>query len=169
METRRSAEEVGGWHNARDMGVSVAVVYDSGTGEFLEFKQEALRELTKVLAGVELVVGFNVRRFDYAVLRGQVEYDFAGLATLDMLERVHARLGRRLSLDSLATNTLGSAKSGDGLQALAWWKEGRHEDIARYCRKDVELTRDLYLFGRDNGYLLFRNKAKQMVRCPVDW
>jgi DEAD/DEAH box helicase domain-containing protein len=74
-----------------------------------------------------------------------------------------------LSLDSLATNTLGSAKSGDGLQALAWWKEGRHEDIARYCRKDVELTRDLYLFGRDNGYLLFRNKAKQMVRCPVDW
>jgi DEAD/DEAH box helicase domain-containing protein len=64
---------------------------------------------------------------------------------------------------------LGAEKSGDGLQALAWWKEGRIQEIVEYCRMDVQLTRDLYLYGRQNGYLLFQNKAKKTVRLPVSF
>jgi DEAD/DEAH box helicase domain-containing protein len=86
-----------------------------------------------------------------------------------MLDDVHKRLSYRLSLDSLAAATLGAQKSADGLQALAWWKEGKIREIAEYCTKDVALTRDLYLHGRDKGYLLFRNKAGKKVRLPVEW
>ena len=57
----------------------------------------------------------------------------------------------------------------DGLQALEWWKEGRLPDIIDYCRKDVAITRDIYLFGRKNGYLLFNNKSGTAVRVPVGW
>ena len=43
------------------------------------------------------------------------------------------------------------------------------DDVAAYCRKDVDLTRRLYLFGLEHGWLLFTNKAGQRVRVPVDF
>jgi DEAD/DEAH box helicase domain-containing protein len=72
-------------------------------------------------------------------------------------------------LAHLAEITLKSRKSADGLQALKWWQQGRIDEILEYCRQDVRITRDLYLYGRQNGYLLFRNKAGEVVRIPVDW
>jgi len=42
-------------------------------------------------------------------------------------------------------------------------------EILDYCRMDVEITRDLYLFGLKNRYLLFRNKAGERLRIPVYW
>ncbi|MDR2726946.1 MAG: hypothetical protein LBC10_03015, partial [Deltaproteobacteria bacterium] len=70
---------------------------------------------------------------------------------------------------NLARTTLDAPKSADGLQALKWWKEGRLEEIAAYCRQDVDLTRRVYLFGREHGHVLFTNKAGQKARIPVDW
>jgi DEAD/DEAH box helicase domain-containing protein len=169
LETRRSAEEVGGWGNAANMGVSVAVLYDSQSGDFREYFQDDVARLARDLRAFDLIVGFNIKRFDYLVLSGLHAYDYHDLPTLDMLDEVRARLGYRLSLDSLATATLNTPKSASGLEALAWWQEGRVREIADYCRKDVEITRDLYLFGRDHGHLLFRNKAGVLVRVPVAW
>jgi len=169
VETRRSAEEVGGWGNARRMGVSVAVLYDSALDDFISYRQEELPAMAKALEVLDLVVGFNIKRFDYQVLGGVCDFNFRGLPTLDLLEKVHERLGYRLSLDGLASATLSAKKSASGLAALAWWKEGRLDLIEEYCRKDVALTRDLYLFGREQGYLLFTNKAAKTVRLPVAW
>ena len=169
VETRRAATEVGGWGNAHKMGVSVAVLYDSSQDDFLVYRQEELPDLYAALGRFDLVVGFNINRFDYKVLAGVTPFDHHSLPTLDILERVHERLGYRLSLDGLAKATLGTQKSGSGLDALEWWKQGRLDDIIAYCTKDVAVTRDLYLFGRDNGYLLFANKAGKTVRLPVQW
>jgi len=169
LETRRSAAEVGGWHRAERMGVSCACLYDSRSGQTRAYVQEELGELVRDLAALPLVVGFNIKRFDYAVLRGVVDFDPAALATCDMLEHVYNRLGYRLSLDHLAKATLGAQKSADGLQALAWWKEGRLDEIIAYCTQDVAVTRDLFLYGREHGHVLFTNKAKQTVRLPVSW
>ncbi|MFW6333062.1 MAG: DEAD/DEAH box helicase [Thermodesulfobacteriota bacterium] len=169
IETRRSAEEVGGWHRADLMGISCVVLYDSRDDYCFEFHQDEVDALIKRLQQLHLVVGFNIKRFDYRVLSGHSDFNFAGLPTLDMLEEVQKCLGFRLSLDHLAQNTLGAKKSADGLQALKWWKEGRIREIIDYCRTDVEITRDIFLYGKKNGYLLFKNKAGQMVRVPVDW
>lgn len=169
LETQLSAQEVGGWHNARKMRVSVGVVYDSLLDDFLVFREERMDELLAALAQADLVVGFNSRRFDYEVLRGYTDMDFSTLPSLDMLEHITRRLSVRISLDTLAQATLGAGKSAGGLQALEWWKQGKVEEITRYCRDDVAITRDLYLFGRDNGFLLYRNKAGKVVRCPVTW
>ena len=143
LETRRSAQEVGGWGNARRMGISVGVLYDSGLDDCLSYAQDEVPRMIEDLARLEFVVGFNIKRFDYEVLRGLSDYPFRKLPTLDILELVHARLGYRLSLDGLAAATLGAKKSAHGLQALTWWKEGKIEEITAYCRRDVELTRDL--------------------------
>lgn len=169
VETRRSAAEVGGWHKAAQMGVSVAVLYDSLADEYFSYSQEALPDMFERLRSAELVVGFNSLRFDYAVLAPFAPYDLRGLPGLDLLQRVQERLNYRVSLDNLGQASLGEPKSADGLQALRWWKEGRCEEIAAYCRKDVDLTRRLYLLGLREGYLLFSNKAGQRVRVPVDF
>jgi DEAD/DEAH box helicase domain-containing protein len=169
IETRRSAQEVGGWNRAHKMGVSCVVVYDSLKDAYTSYLQEEIPSLARDLRALDLVVGFNIKRFDYRVLVGLSDFDFAALPTLDILEHVHQRLGYRLSLDHLATATLGEQKTANGLLALKWWKQGKLDKIIAYCTQDVAVTRGLYRFGRDNGYLLFTNKAKQTVRLPVEW
>lgn len=169
VETRRSAAEVGGWNRADRMGVSVAVLYDSKGDSFTEYEQDALPDLFERLREADLVIGFNSWRFDYAVLQPFAPYDLRSLPTLDMLAEVKKRLSYRVSLDNLARATLNAPKSADGLQALQWWKEGKLAAIAEYCRKDVQITRDVYLFGHSEGYLLFTNKAGQAVRVAVEW
>jgi DEAD/DEAH box helicase domain-containing protein len=169
LETQLSAQDVGGWHNASKMRLSVGVVYDSALDDYLVFTEDRVGELIQSLEKADLVIGFNCKRFDYEVLRGYSDFDFGSLPTLDMLEHIKDRIGVRISLDTLGTATLGASKTADGLKALEWWKQGKLDEITRYCKADVAITRDIYLFGRDNGYLLYRNKALKIVRCPVTW
>ncbi|MDZ7761850.1 MAG: DEAD/DEAH box helicase [Desulfovermiculus sp.] len=169
LETKRSAQEVGGWNNARDMGVSCAVLYDSKAQEFVRFSEQDMPAFIQYLFEVDLVIGFNIRRFDYQVLRPYTQKSLHRLPTLDLLQSIRSRLGYGLSLDHLAGATLGVHKTGNGMQAIRWWKEGQLEKIMDYCQEDVVLTLGLYLHGRDNGHILFSNKAKKLVRLPVDW
>jgi DEAD/DEAH box helicase domain-containing protein len=169
LETQLSAQEAGGWHRADLMRVSCAVLFDSGRDAFLEFQEPDIPELIDRLSELDLIIGFNLKRFDYKVLSAYSDFNFWGLPTLDILEDVHTRLGYRLSLDHLAGVTLGTQKTADGMQALRWWKQGKIKEIIEYCNKDVAITRDLFLYGYKKGYLLFMNKARKIVRIPVDW
>ena len=148
--------------------MSVAVLYDSRDGQFHTYRQEELSACFERLRSAPLVVGFNSFRFDYAVLQPFAGFSLKDLPGLDLLQCLQERLHYRVSLDNVAQATLDEGKSADGLQALRWWKEGRVEEIAAYCRKDVDVTRRVYLFGWKNGYVLFRNKAGQRVRVPLD-
>ncbi|HIJ78038.1 MAG: DEAD/DEAH box helicase, partial [Desulfobulbaceae bacterium] len=167
LETKRSAAEVGGWHRAEKMGISVGVLYDSASDSYLSFFEDRIEQLVEHLKGLDLVIGFNNKRFDNLVLSAYTDEDLSRLPTLDILQVVRDRLGYRLSLDHLAEHTLGVKKSANGLQALEWYQAGEIDKIVEYCQKDVQITRDLYLFGLKEQHLLFRNKAGMLVRCPV--
>ena len=169
VETQRSAADVGGWHRADRMGISVAVLYDSVSDSFKTYFERDIPELIHDLQTFELVVGFNNKRFDNRVLSAYSVFNLATLPTLDIMEVIANRLGYRLSLDRLAEHTLGVKKTANGLMALQWYKEGRFDEIINYCRQDVKITRDLFLFGLRNRYLLFQNKAGSIVRLPVDF
>jgi len=169
LETQRSAAEVGGWHRADRMGISCGVIYDAEKDAFKEYREKQISRLVEDLKEFELVVGFNIKRFDFLVLKGYSDFDFTTLNTLDILEYIHQHLGFRLSLAHVTQETLGTTKTGDGLQALKWWKEGRIREIIDYCKMDVKLTRDLFLFGRRNRYLIFNNRDQKRVRIPVNW
>lgn len=169
IETQLSAQEVGGWHRSDLMRVSCVVLYDSKDNVFHEYLEGQVEDMIDHLRRLDLVIGFNIKKFDYRVLSGYSDFNFHSLPTLDLLENVHIRLGFRLSLDHLSKETLGTPKSADGLQALRWWKQGKIREIVEYCKKDVEITRDLYLYGRQRRYLVFKNKAGQQVRVPVSW
>lgn len=169
LETQRSFSEVGGRHNTRHLGLSVAVTYSSATGEYHHYTEETVADLIEELKAADLVVGFNLIRFDYEVLRGYTDYPLWRLPTLDLLADIYDRLGFRLSLDALANATLGMGKSADGLQAIRWWRQGRIKELFEYCQQDVEITRRLYEFGHENGYIQYRGRGWQIKKVPVNW
>ncbi|MFY9822395.1 MAG: DEAD/DEAH box helicase [Thermoanaerobaculia bacterium] len=171
IETLRSAADVGGWDKAHRMGVAIGVLCHLEEGRFEIYPETGVRALVDALRAATLVIGFNIRRFDYRVLSGYTGEDFARLLpTLDLLEDVHSRLGFRVGMGHLAQETLGCGKSADGLQSLEWVRQGRLDLVEAYCRKDVEILRDLYLHGRREGFLFYRDKKRDLkLKLRVEW
>src|SRR5690606_3346202 len=169
LETQRSAEEVGGWHNAHLMRLALAVTWDAAAARFETFGERDVPALLERLAEADLVVGFNVLGFDYRVLRGYTDQALERLPTFDLLEALRERIGFRLPLGHLAEENLGVANGRHRLQSLQWWREGRIAEIEAYCRRDVALLRDLFQRALDQGHLLFRTRDGERVRIPTPW
>ncbi len=169
LETCCSAADVGGWGQCHRMGISIAVLGETNPPQMVAYREADLDRLCRRLQELDLVVGFNVKRFDYRVLQPYTTVDLASLPTLDILEEIQKNLGHRLSLGHLAERTLGEAKTGDGLLALELYAAGRWEELESYCRQDVLLTQRLFQFGVENGYLLYQHRQGALVRVPVDW
>jgi DEAD/DEAH box helicase domain-containing protein len=170
LETQKGADEVGGWNNPHLMRVAIGVAHDSSENRFIVYRDEEVEDLIALLKSADLVVGYNSRRFDYGVLKGYTDEPLAKtLPTLDILERVEKSLGFRLKLDNIAQNTLGASKTADGLQSLKWFKDGKIDLIADYCKQDVKVTRDIYLYGLENGFLYYRERNGQKKKFKIDF
>ncbi|UCF57818.1 MAG: DUF1998 domain-containing protein, partial [Deltaproteobacteria bacterium] len=170
LETQKTAQDVGGWQNTHLMRVSVAVIFDSLEKQFLTFTEDEIDDLLTHLESADLVVGFNIKQFDYAVLSAYTGKNFNELNTFDILKDVYQRLGFRLGLDHLAQETLNQAKTADGLQAVEWFKQGEMDKLTEYCRQDVAITRDLFQHGLSHGHLIYRTRqGDRRLRLLVDW
>jgi len=168
LETRRSANEVGGWNKAHLMGLAAGVVYDELEDKYYVYEEDRAADLVDRLRQADLVVGFNHLRFDYQVLKAYTPRDLQALPNLDLLEEIYKALGHRVSLGHLGQATLNRAKTADGLQSLEWVRQGRLDLVREYCQEDVRLTYDLYSFARENGYLIFEDKQGRRSRVPLD-
>ena len=105
LETKKLADEVGGWSNVSQMGLAVAVIYSTADAAYHHFTEERVPELVATLQQADRVVGFNLLRFDYGVLQPYTEVPLHELPTVDMLQHIYRTLGFRLSLDAVATAT----------------------------------------------------------------
>ena len=169
LETQKSAEDVGGWGNIHKMGLAVGVVWDSLDREFFTYEEKDSAKLVEKLRTADLAVGFNIIGFDYTVLQPYSDFDLQEINTFDMLVDVKKNLGFRLSLNHLAQHTLNAEKSADGLVSLQWFKEGKINKIIQYCKQDVEITRDLYLYGEKNGFVKYQSRSGNPRDLKVDW
>lgn len=169
LETQRSFDEVGGRSQFHKLGVSVAVAYRYDTDEFLVVHEDTIDQLIELLLGADLVIGYNIKGFDYEVLRAYTEEDLHGVPTLDLMEHLEERLGFRPKLESVVMPTLGTGKLADGLQALEWWRDGEIDKIVEYCREDVRVTRDLYDFGKRNRCVMVTRFGGKPRQVEVSW
>jgi len=169
LETQRSFDEVGGRSQFHKLGVSVAVAYRYDTDEFLVIHEDTIDQLIELLLGADLVIGYNIKGFDYEVLRAYTEEDLHGVPTLDLMEHLEERLGFRPKLESVVMPTLGTGKLADGLQALEWWRDGEIDKIVEYCREDVRVTRDLYDFGKRNRCVMVTRFGGKPRQVEVSW
>ena len=169
LETQKSADDVGGWGNIHKMRLAVGVVWDSIDQDYFVFEEKDAKALVEKLRKADLVIGFNVIGFDYTVLQPYSDFDLQEINTFDMLVDVKKLLNFRLSLNHLAQHTLNAKKSADGLISLQWYKEGKIDKIIHYCKQDVEITRDLYLYGEEHGYVNYQSRSGNPLQLEVNW
>lgn len=170
IETKHSFEEVGGRNNFEKLGISVLGVFDYNSGQFAIYEEGELHHFAERLQKKPLLVGFNSRRFDTPILQTYIKFDLRKLPQLDIMEELTRTLGHRVSLDSVAEATLGKGKSGSGLDALRFYREGHMEELKKYCLDDVRITRDIYEYGATKGELFYTSKfGAAKGRALVKW
>ncbi len=146
----------------------VVAIHDSLTGEYSSFSREDLPKLWPIIESADVLIGFNSDSFDIPLLNRYYPGDLTSIPSLDLLVEVQKALGRRIRLQSLAEATLGRGKSGDGLKAGDWWREGKRDLVHKYCVEDVRITRELYDYALKNGKLKFKElSAKRDLKLDT--
>jgi DEAD/DEAH box helicase domain-containing protein len=168
LETKYLADEVGGWDYIDRLELAVAVTYNTARGGFAHCTEDSVGALIEELSQADLVVGFNLLRFDYTVLRPYTTRDLHQLPTLDILQHLYRRLGHRVKLDSCARATLGVTKSGDGIQSVQWFRAGHIDKVIRYCEQDVDIVRQLHEYGRANKHIYITGGSQRHL-VKVNW
>lgn len=177
LESQRSFGDVGGFSNKDKMGVSVAVTYSTARGTYEIYAENEMDKLAEELIRADLVVGWNHMQFDYPVLQPYVFHTLSEQTiNLDMMLDLETRIGFRLKLDSVASATLGTGKTADGLDALRWWQQHKKtgdfaplRKIAEYCAYDVKVTKCVHEYALANGLLKYADKAGGITEVAVDW
>ncbi len=171
LETKKSAADVGGWGNKAKMGVSVACLYDTVKKEYRFYREGQEEALCQDLLASDLVVGYNLINFDYEVIQPHSVFNLKeNIPTLDLLVEVEKAVGKRLPLDNVCEHTLGINKTGDGMEALRWYKEGKIYEIAKYCAFDVKATTLVAEFGAAYGCIRYSDKNTGKInQVKVNW
>ncbi len=170
LETQRSAGDVGGWDNKDKMGMSVGVTYSTAAGQYEIFGEKDVDALIATMARADLVIGFNHIDFDYKVLQGYSMWDIGEqMKSFDLPQDLVKVLGHRIKLDDIATASLGTGKTADGLDAIRWWREGKIHQIAEYCCFDVKVTKMVQEFGVEHGYVRYNDRFGREQTAEVKW
>jgi len=168
IETQLSAQEVGGWNKKHLMKIACLVLYSTRQGKYLSYTEENINEAVEEIKKADIVVGFNIKSFDWAVLAPYTQLDLLKIPTLDLLEEVKKQINFRLSLDHLSMANLSKGKSADGLQSLQWFREGKIQQVIEYCQFDVQLTKELFELALERGYLLYVTREGRQLQIPLD-
>ncbi len=173
VETQYLSHEVsGGWNSVDQFKVAVAVTWDE-RNSFRAWYETDIPRLLQETGNFSSIVTFNGENFDFKVLSAYGPVDSFYRRSLDMLADLSKKLGFRVKLESLAKATLGRGKTGTGTESVEWWRSGDpalRQKVVDYCTKDVELTRDIYVFGKEKGYVLVDDlKRGGIRRVDVSW
>jgi DEAD/DEAH box helicase domain-containing protein len=169
LETRRGIERGNDRSILSDLGMSVGVTFNYQDGFFRTYGEQEAEDLVEELRAAETVVGYNLIGFDYEVLAGQVPgFDHRRLHTLDLMLDLQRRVGFRPRLGHVLETTLHVGKTGDGLEALQFYRDGAWDRLIDYCLDDVALTRALLEYGRETGHVLVEVNGT-IKSIPVEW
>jgi DEAD/DEAH box helicase domain-containing protein len=169
IETQNTFQDVGAY-NPTLLKVSYVGCYFYETDTFEGFFEQDLPKLWPRLERADRVIGYNLIGFDYPCLQTYYTGDIMRLPTVDLLAEIDKRLGFRIKLDDVAQATLGVGKSGHGLMAVEYWRNGELDKLAEYCLQDVRITRDVYEYALQNGFVSFNNRQgqKQNIQLPLE-
>ncbi len=156
VETRNIFQDVGSTESTA-LDISVVCIHDSLTDEYTSYLQEDFPKLWPIIEQADMLITFNGDHFDIPLLNKYYSGDLTKIKSLDLLAEVKKSLGRRIKLDTIAEATLGIKKSGHGLEAVTWWKEGQIDKIIKYCIDDVKITKDIYDYALKNGKLKYKD------------
>lgn len=166
IETSNIFSEVGS-SDAAALDLSVVVIYDYEKDSYESFMQKDLSRLWPILESADMIIGYNSDHFDIPLLNKYYSGDLTKIKSLDILKEIKNSYGRRMKLDQIAEGTFGINKSGNGLEAVAWWRNGEYDKVIKYCTDDVKITKDVYDYARKNNKLIFK-EGGELITIPLD-
>lgn len=169
VESQKLFQEVGG-RDASKLLLACGVTWSTERNDFAVYWEKDATALVAELKAAERVIGFNIIQFDYEVLKPYAPREnFRTFRSVDMLQDIYRSLNFRLSLDSIARATLGTTKTADGVQSVEWFRTGELDKVAEYCKSDVDITRRVYEFGREHGFVHYYSRLGSKLRVAIDW
>jgi DNA polymerase elongation subunit (family B) len=159
IETKNIFQDVGK-NDPTLLDMSLVGVWDSETNKYRCYMEDELKELWPIIERADILIGYNSDHFDIPLLNKYYPGDLTKIKSIDLLKEIRNASGRRFKLDHIAEGTLNINKSGHGLQAITWWKQGEIEKIKEYCLDDVKITKKLYEYALKNGKLKYKEGPK---------
>ena len=168
IETSNSFADVGKYDPAL-LKVSFVGLYSYKTDTYESFWEADLPKLWRVLESADRVIGYNLFGFDYPVLNTYYPGDLKKFPTLDIMADIEKVIGFRVKLDDVAHASLGTGKSGNGLQAIEFFRRGELQKLRDYCLQDVKVTKEVYEFGLKNGCVKYKDRLGQAIDVKIDF
>jgi DEAD/DEAH box helicase domain-containing protein len=179
LETQKFFDETG-TSDPGDLGVSIVCLYSRKLdenfqeieGSMQSFWEDDLENMWKYFRGMDRIIGFNSISFDVPALKPYAPPDFVKLPHFDIIEHVKEAFGHRVSLNKIAKDTLGDAKTDSGANAVMYWQKHDSESLKKlksYCEADVRITTAVYDYGLKNSHLKFTDHWNTPRQIPVDF
>jgi DEAD/DEAH box helicase domain-containing protein len=169
IETKNTFLEVGR-DNFGGLEISLVGLYSYNQDKFLAFEENQLDEVGEILKNTQLIIGFAISRFDLPVMAKHYDFDLFAIPRIDLLDEIEYITGKRIGLDILAQTNLGIGKNGSSMEATVLYKEGRIEELKKYCLNDVKITKELYELAKKQGHLMVPQKNQpQPIKVSFDW
>ena len=165
LETKHTFRE---FSDPQKLGVTVLALYDYATGKQHIYTEDNLSSVFPLLENASYIIGYNIASFDLPVLQPYYPGNVEDLTLFDILDDIREKIGRRIGLNDVASATLGEKKTGHGLMAIDYYKEGKWDELKKYCMDDVMVTKRLFDYGVENKEIYYLNELGK-VMIPVAW
>ncbi|MCX6726669.1 MAG: ribonuclease H-like domain-containing protein [Candidatus Shapirobacteria bacterium] len=179
IETKKIFDDIDTF-NPADLGISIVSVYkreldanfNEVTGQIYSFWEDDFAQMWPLFSNIDRLIGFNSLNFDVPALAPLAPYDFTKINHFDIMDKIKDALGHRLSLHSVASESLGHTKIDHGLNAVKYWAEHSSKSLVKlkkYCEADVIVTKEVYDFVLKNKYLKYKDKWNTIRQVDLDF
>ena len=155
--------------DTKELKISYTGIIDSETKEEMDFWEDDMEKMGKLLESADLICGYNLISFDMPVIANYLGDQINELPVLDLMVAAQKSIGFRPKLDSLTSATFGEGKIGKGSDAVRYYASGELDKLKEYCLEDVRLTLKLFEFGRANGFIKYHDKDGFIKQANIDW
>jgi DNA polymerase elongation subunit (family B) len=167
IETKDTFEQVGS-NDPTMLSISLVGIYRSETDSYHTYLEDELPKLWPILESADVIIGYNSDHFDTPILNKYYPGDLSVLKQIDLMKEIRRSFGRRVGLNAVAEATLNIKKSGNGLDAIIWWRNGEIEKIKEYCLQDVKITKEIYDYVVEYQTLKIKDKKTgKIIEVPI--
>ena len=151
-----------------EFGMSVGGTYSYKQRKYTFYYEDDLKDLITVIDNADIVVGYNLYRYDYCVLAGLCtnRSNIFRLPTFDMLQQIFTMTGQRLTLTNIYKQTYGLStnKKKDKVKAIDLYEQERYQELENYLKHDLWITQQVFNAACKMGNLKYYDPKKQCTR-----
>ena len=167
----------GNWDNIEQLGLGVIAAIDSRHKDLKIYTEVTVETLlSERFPARDLIIGYNVRAFEYPILKPYSRYDLQRLPTFDMFAELqmmmvkHKGLQRspkvvkeqRISLQNVIKRTLG-IQIEDYSESPWLWNTDKKDVVIEQLERKVKVLEDLFKHGCSQGEISYYDSSTHKV------